>query len=102
MSARLLEKQIRDAARAGGIGRVKKAVVAIGEASGESRQDLEHILSGHLGIGQLEFVTERPVLECSSCGRRITGAPESQACPGCGSVRLEIFAGMTVRVISVE
>ncbi len=102
VKAREIEKEIRLKAELKGISTIKKVVLRAGKASGESLDELTHILRDHMKIEKFEIIEEVVALKCTGCGLVISEQEETLQCPGCGGIENEIISGMGFGVLEVE
>lgn len=102
VKAREIEHKIMEKAKLKGIENVKKAVLKAGRASGESPEELIHILKAHMNISDFQIVEEQALVKCCSCGLYLTENQETLLCPECGSIKSEIISGRGFEVLDVS
>jgi hydrogenase nickel insertion protein HypA len=85
--------------------KLKKVVIAIGEASGIEENFLNHSLKEHIFKGtefenvEIEYKIQKVKLKCSVCGKEFDDAVVK--CD-CGSIKFDIVSGKDVYIEEIE
>ncbi|MCL5098583.1 MAG: hydrogenase maturation nickel metallochaperone HypA [Candidatus Omnitrophica bacterium] len=87
--------------------RIRRLVIAIGEASGITPEGIEHHFpAAARGTpaenAVLEFQREKLAARCAHCAAEFKPQGMALACPQCGSTELTITGGQGVRLADIE
>ncbi|PKN01675.1 MAG: hypothetical protein CVU77_03980 [Elusimicrobia bacterium HGW-Elusimicrobia-1] len=110
--ARPLLADIKAEASRKGLKIVSRIIISVGAASGVDPDFLRHSFADHLFAGtsfasaELIIETAQPLIKCRACRKEISREdfiPEKplQNCPSCGSFVLDVVSGDAVRVLEV-
>ena len=99
---RIVEKTARQA-QAQRVTRIKLAIGALAHVDPETMQYCcEMVSRGTFAEGAcIEIIRTPGVATCSDCGRVVELAQIGDACPGCGSYRLEVTDGDQMLVVDI-
>ena len=98
---------VESAARDGGFSRVTRVVLEIGALSAVEKDALRFCFDAVMrvtvaGGAVVEMIDLPGAGLCVQCGRNVPIAARYDACPACGSYRVQPTAGMEMRVRELE